>query len=93
MGRKALIIINIVVWGLLALNGVSGYQKIVAQHVEGFPNSGQITLYLTIPIIITLFSVIALLFIKKLNIFMTFFFFSIILFSALPYIVISGGGV
>jgi len=39
-------------WGLMSLAGASAYQSIVSQHVPGYPNSGQINLYLTAPIVV-----------------------------------------
>jgi hypothetical protein len=38
-------------WALMSLAGVSAYRSIVGQHVPGYPNSGQINLYVTVPIV------------------------------------------
>jgi hypothetical protein len=37
-------------WGLLTFAGVTAYQSIRSQNVDGYPNSGQTTLYLVVPI-------------------------------------------
>ena len=40
-----------VLWLFMALNGVSGIQGIRNQHVPGYPNDGQMRLYVVIPLI------------------------------------------
>jgi hypothetical protein len=46
--------INALIWGTLIVMGRSGISSITAQHVKGYPASGQITYYLYIPIIVFL---------------------------------------
>ena len=41
-------------WGLFVLAGVSAYRSIVSQNVAGYPNAGQIKLYLVLPIAVFL---------------------------------------
>ena len=40
------------VWFILALDGRSGVRSVVTQHVLGYPNSGQIDLYLVWPFLV-----------------------------------------
>jgi hypothetical protein len=48
---SVLAIINTLIWGLLIAMGHSDIESITAQHVVGFPDSGQITYYFYTPII------------------------------------------
>lgn len=52
-------------WGLMSLAGVSAYQSIVGQHVPGYPNSGQVNLYLTTPIVVFCLLLAAILVVNK----------------------------
>jgi len=52
-------------WGLASLVGVLAYQSIVGQHVPGYPNSGQVNLYLTIPIFVFCLLLAAIFFVNK----------------------------
>ena len=42
--------VSAVLWLFMALNGISGIEGIRNQHVLGYPNDGQLRLYVVIPL-------------------------------------------
>ena len=44
--------IAIVIWLLLLYTGFQGIERVVAQHVQGYPSAGQIRIYVLFPAIV-----------------------------------------
>lgn len=91
---KLLTYLNFGAWFLLMISGISGYRSIVNQKVPGFPNAGQMYLYLATPIAMLIFSTSLIILINKFGFKSTAGWLAFLsLVSVLPYIVISRGGV
>jgi uncharacterized membrane protein YhdT len=94
MFAKTLLLVNVAIWSLLAISGVSGYLGIVKQGVSGYPNSSQMVLYLIIPICMTLLSTLLIVFYKSIGEKFILGSLSLLfLVTVLPYIIIARGGV
>ena len=47
---RALTVVNILVWGGFTLLGIDLTNGVTAQHIAGYPNSGQIAYYIRFPL-------------------------------------------
>ncbi|MBN8846843.1 MULTISPECIES: hypothetical protein [unclassified Sphingomonas] len=82
-------------WGLLVIAGVEAYRSIASQHVAGYPNAGQIKLYLVMPISIFLLLLLTIVVANKFRraapalLLLS----AASLFGLMPYLMVWGGGV
>lgn len=91
----ASLFINMIAWGYFVVTGISGYRYIISQGAIGYPNLSQTILYICVPSLMAAFAVMNYILAVKLerrrSIFATFAILSI--FSTIPYMIISRGGV
>lgn len=94
MASLIALLINLLVWAYLLLDGLKGYQYIITQNIEGYPNTGQTILYIVIPLIICIWTVVGVL-LNRLNRYRILFGLISVLATicAIPYILVAGGGV
>ena len=85
--------LSTVLWLLIALIGMSGIEGIRDQHVPGYPNDGQLRLYVVIPLIGLTCSAAIFGFAKRLPSWATRIGIGISLFALLPVFMTFGGGV
>jgi hypothetical protein len=91
--KSAMPISGCLVWGGLLYVGLSLYRSVISQNVAGYPNSGQLKLYIIIPAVGLLFNVLLVVFSNKtaLNLLLGAFFAQIII--VLSVLFFWGGGI
>jgi hypothetical protein len=80
-------------WGLMLFIGISLYLGVVAQKVPGYPNSGQLGLYVLFPSALVLVNIALIACARKLPLPLLLFAFAVQLLALPVFIVIGGGGV
>ena len=85
--------VSTVLWLFMALIGISGIEGVRDQHVPGYPNDGQLRLYVAIPLIGFAASAAILGFANRLPSWANRIVMSITLLALLPVFMTFGGGV
>lgn len=94
MIRILLLFLNTIVWGLLLISGISGYRGIKNQDVPGYPNADQLVLYVIIPAAIFIISLCGIYVVRTARLRTGVGIIALLaLLAALPYVIISRGGV
>ncbi|HEY0313560.1 MAG TPA: hypothetical protein VGC56_13810 [Allosphingosinicella sp.] len=90
---KSLLILNIAIWVIALLLGLSGYLSIIQQHVHGYPNLAQLELNVLFPLAMLSMSAALVIYRKKLPKSLSMFLAIAAIICILPFLALSSGGV
>ena len=94
---RATLLINIIIWIYLSIGGIAGYVSISDQNVQGYPNFGQLTLYIIFPVVLFLTSLCLIFLHRKIEntwlLYVAGFISVAFLLAVFPYLLVSRGGV